>query len=447
MIEEGLSTKYGHVRPLAEIYEELRPTRYGTFLLGLCIMIGMVEGYDMQAMALAAPLLKQDWQLSTQAVGALLSISLVGQVFGGILLAPLGDRIGRRTAMLLGLAFTGLFTFGAAYVPDYNTMLAVRFLAGLGLGLVLTNNIALAMELVPSNWRSMSVVLVNAGYPLGAACGAAIVGQFLSTHGVATVFYVGGIGTLVALMVSLALLPESPIILVQRAGDQAGLRALFSRMGNVIPPSTRLVGDKAADGRSKVGALFTPERRTVTLLLWVLMFSNLALCYFFVMWLPSIFVSSGLQPGAAIMATSLYNFSGIVGGIVLAGLSPRFGPVATLWFCYGLTIICVGVVPGTDAPSPAFYICLVGSGFLTLGSQFCLAALANLFYPGTIRTTGVGFALGVGRIGGVLAPVTAGIVLANVSSPKMAFYIALAPAAVCFVAIMLLYRQRHVELR
>ena len=429
-------------RQLSDVYALIRPTAYGTALLALCVLVGMVEGYDVQAMSLAAPLLARAWGLAPQAVGILLSSSLIGQVVGGFLLAPLGDRLGRRTALLMGLAIAGSATYVGAFMPDFGSMMASRFVAGLGLGFALANTIALAMELVPSSWRAIAVVLVSSGYPLGAAAGAAAVGMLLPAYGVAAVFYVGGASTLVCLLVCIILLPESPVMLVRRPGDQSRLRAVFKRLGVAINPAVRLVGQAAAT-QSNVAALFTPERRSTTLLLWLLNFSNLSLIFFFVMWLPSLFVHSGFDPRDAIRATALFSFSGILGGLTLAALMSRIGPVLTLGACYVLTIFSVITFASVSAPSTIFLLALFCCGFLITGSQFCLHAVINLFYPGPIRATGLGFALGAGRIGGVIAPIAGGFVLAHVGSPSQAFYIAVVPGCISLLALVTL---RHLNL-
>ena len=113
-------------RPLSDVYALIRPTAYGTALLALCVLVGMVEGYDVQAMSLAAPLLARAWGLAPQAVGMLLSTSLIGQAVGGFVLAPLGDRLGRRTALLMGLVIAGSATYVGAFMPDFGTMMASR---------------------------------------------------------------------------------------------------------------------------------------------------------------------------------------------------------------------------------------------------------------------------------------------------------------------------------
>lgn len=437
----------GGDRPLSDAYALIRPSLHGSLLLALCVFVGMVEGYDVQAMSLAAPLLARMWNLAPPAVGTLLSISLIGQVFGGFLLAPLGDRLGRRTSLLIGLVIAGCATYAGAFMPDYASMMVVRFIAGIGLGFALANTMTLAMELVPGSWRSIAVVLVSAGYPLGAATGAGAVGLLLADHGVAAVFYVGGAGTLIAFLLCIALLPESPVMMLRRSADQAAVRRVFGRLGVAIDPAVRLTGHAERADRSNVAALFTPERRSSTLLLWALMFCNLSLIYFFVMWMPSLFVHSGLDPRDAIRATALFNFSGIAGGITFAVLLPRIGPIATLGSCYALTIASVALFAAAAPPSAMFFGVLVLCGFMICGSQFCLHAVINLFYPGPIRVTGLGFASSAGRIGGVVAPLAGGYILTRLASPADVFYFALIPAVLCLGTLLALRSLKLVGLR
>lgn len=426
---------------LDEAYRQMRPSAYGVLLLILCIFVGTAEGYDVQAMALGAPLLAKAWHLRPGGVGLLLAASVVGQVVGSFLLSPLGDRWGRRPAILLALCGAAIATVAGAFAPDFATLVGTRLATGLALGLALSNTTAVAMELVPLHWRTIAVVLVCCGYPAGAAAGAAIVGHLMPSLGYVAIFYVGGGATLIAFLLCAALLPESPVMLARADGRQPALHRLLGRLGVTIPPGTRIVLDRAPP-RSRVAELLTPERRTVTWLLWLLNFANLSLVYYFVMWLPSLFVSRGLAAQSAVAASSLFSASGIVGGLVLAALIVRRGPIATLAGCYVVTLVGVLAFASVGAIGPLFFVTLAICGAMIIGSQFCLSAVVNQFYPAEIRATGSGYALGAGRLGAVLAPLLGGLIVAHMPSVAAAFAVASVPAVVSLVAILALRRSR-----
>lgn len=424
---------------LADAYARLRPSAYGVLLLVLCTYVGMSEGYDVQAMALAAPLIAKQWLLDRGALGLLLSASVVGQVAGSFLLTPLGDRWGRRPAILMALSVAACATAAGAFAAGYGSLMATRFVAGLGLGLALSSTTAIAMELVPLRWRVIAVVIVCCGYPLGASAGIAFAGPLLPAYGFRAVFYVGGAGTLLALVLCALLLPESPVILARR-GSGEGARRLLARLGVELPPGTRIVADHEASAATPVGALLVPERRAATLLLWLLNFANLSLVYFFVMWLPSLFVSRGMSAHDALFASSLFSASGIVGGLAMAAMLPRIGPALTLGGCYVLTIISVLFFSRLQGTDGLFYLTLAVCGGMVVGSQFSLSAVVNQFYPAEIRATGAGYALGAGRFGAILAPIVGGIVLAHVARPATAFTVGVVPAALSLIAVLALRR-------
>jgi AAHS family 4-hydroxybenzoate transporter-like MFS transporter len=260
----------------------------------------------------------------------------------------------------------------------------------------------------------------------------------LAEHGFAAVFYIGGAGTFLAFVLCVAFLPESPYILQRRPTAHPALHQLLRRLGIALEASTLVTADHVERSGSRVAELFAPERRGVTLLLWLLNFANLSLVYYFIMWLPSLFVSRGLAAQSAVAATSLFSASGIAGGLLLATLMPRIGPVATLAGCYVITIIAVLAFSSVDAIGPAFFVSLAICGAMIVGSQFSLSALVNQFYPDEIRATGAGYALGAGRLGAVSAPLVGGLIVANVGSPSSAFAVAAIPAAVSLVAILAL---------
>ena len=419
-----------------------KPSGFMWLALALCVLVGMAEGYDIQVMALAAPLVAEAWGLSKGAVGLLLTASVVGLVVGSFLLSPLGDLWGRRPALILGMLIAGLATAGGAWMPDMASLLAMRFTAGVGLGLALPNVIALAMEIVPPRLRVTAIVLVNCGYPLGGALGSAWVGGKIPDYGYPITFLAGGIATLVVVLLCVALLPESPLLLARRPARADELAGLLRRLGGAFAPgSAGFALREAPAPRSRVAALFQDDRARATLLLWLVNFAGLAMVYFFVNWLPSIIVSSGQDARRALMAISTFSFSGIIGGVLLASLLRRAPATRLLGTAYGVALVASIALAATPATGGAFFAFVALAGAAMVGSQFCLTAVVNQFYPSSIRATASGYATGAGRLGATFAPLAGAVVAASVAQAQQALAAAAVPAAVALVAVLLLERR------
>lgn len=428
-------------RPTDEVLAAMRPTRYAFALLGLFVFVGMTEGYDVQAMALAAPLVATQWSLAPTQIGWLLSVSILGLVAGSFLLSPLGDRVGRRPSIVIALFIAGLATAAGAIAPDRHWLSVIRFVAGLGLGLALPNVTALAMELMPARLRTFAVILVSCGYPLGGALGGAVAGQLIPLYGHSAVFAVGGAATLVAMLLCLAFAPESPMFLIRKAKRTADLRRLLKRLGVVVPAlATQFILHEAAPVRSRVSALFAPECRTATILLWLINFANMALVYYFVSWLPSLFVSRGLGSQFAVTAASLFSGSGVAGGLLMVFLLPRLGPTLALGTAYVIAIASSLTLASFDEIGTLFLATLGVAGATIVGSQFGLTAVVNQFYPSDIRVTASGYATGMGRLGAVCAPLAGAAILSIAALAEHAFAIAAVPAAIALIAIIILHR-------
>ncbi|MGC4028382.1 MAG: MFS transporter [Steroidobacteraceae bacterium] len=410
-------------------------TPYAVFTLALCAFVGAAEGYDVQAMALAAPLVKQAWALGFPQIGTLLSISAIGLVLGSFLLSPVGDSLGRRPAILLGLLIAGAGTGSGALAPDFGWLAVTRLIAGIGLGLALPNVLAIAMELMPRRFHTLAIVIVSCGYPLGSAAGAAFASALVPSFGHAAVFTVGGSGTALALILCALFLPESPAFLARRADRSGELSRLLARLGRGIPAQALQQKVEKIEGTgARIAALFAPERRRLTTFLWLMNLGNVALVYFFFTWLPSLIVASGLPANVALRATSLFSASGAVGALIMAGLSPRIGPVRVLVIAYVLAIGATVALSSGVGSGTAFYFALVVAGLATVGSQFCLSAVTAQAYPSAIRATASGFASGIGRGGAILVPIAAGALVALLNGSDRSFLIALVPAAIALAA-------------
>jgi AAHS family 4-hydroxybenzoate transporter-like MFS transporter len=416
----------------------LSPRLFG--ILALCVAIATGEGYDVQVMALAAPLLAKSWDLTRGQVGLLLTASVSGILLGSVLLAPQGDRRGRRLVGLAGLLLGAIFATASAFATELHTLLPIRVLASLGVGCAMPNIFAIAMETAPSRWRIVAVVAVSCGYPLGSAVGG-LVASHLAQHGYAGVFLVGGAIIALNFVMGAFWLPESPTFLAARRPSET--RRLLVSLGASLADDVTFVAPPERP-RSTISALFTPARRTTTILLWVLNFTNMMLVFFFISWLPSLLAYRGLANSASLSATSLFSASGVIGGISMAFAMRRTIPPTVLsvaYVCAACSVIALALLPATG---PAFLITIAISGAAILGSQFCLIALVNHYYPPEIRVSGAGYAIGVGRLGALFAPVAGGILLSLVSAAQWVFLFTALPALIALGVVLTLRRTRTI---
>lgn len=419
--------------------DQMTPSIYAYAVVALCGLIGAAEGYDAQAMAFAAPLVARAWQLSSGQLGALLASSIIAMVAGNFLLAPLGDRWGRRPAILAALAVAACATAAGAFAPDFRWMLVWRVGAGLGLGLAFPTVITLAMEVMPRRLYAMAVVFVGCGYPIGGAIGGAGAAALIDAHGHPAVFLVGGCSTAVLFLLCLPLLPESPLWLGRRAPRDPSLPRLLRRLGAIVPSSTAAFGiGESPVHRSAVAELFTKERWARTILLWVINFANLSLVYFYVMWLPTILVNAGHGAAFAVKALALYSAAGVVGGLLLALVLRRGGAGLTIGGAYAGIIVLLPALAGMSVFAPGFLVVLAASGALIVGSQFCLSAVVTRYYPSSIRATASGYASGMGRLGAVAAPLVGTFVVSSTRPSWLPLAIGVVPAAIALVALLVL---------
>ena len=417
----------------------MSPSPYAYGVVGLCGLIAMAEGYDAQAMAFAAPLIAAQWGLSSGAMGVLLAASIIAMVAGGFLLSPLGDRLGRRPAILAALAVVATATAAGALAPDYNSLLVSRLIAGLALGLAFPTVIALAMEMMPHRLHALSVVIVSCGYPVGGAVGGAVSSLLIEDHGAQAIFLLGGGTTAILLLICAFFLPESPLWMAARGRPVERIFKLVSRLGATLPlnAASYSVGEGKAE-RSPVAALFTPERRTRTLLLWLMNFANLAMVYYFVIWTPTILVNSGRSAASAAAALALLSGAGVVGGIAFAFALRKWGMARTLAAAYTGAVVLIAALATTSPDSAEFTLVLAASGAFIVGSQFCLNAVVNQYYPTSIRATAAGFASGAGRAGAVAAPLIGAIVVTSENSYSFAIMAGCVPAVLALMTLVAL---------
>ena len=399
----------------------------------------LVEGFNTSAIGYIAPQITRLWHVPNGTLGTILSADMVGLLLGYLFLSPLSARFGHKRMIIACTAAFGAATFLTITATQISTLIAFRFLTGIGVGGAMPSAVALTGEYFPERLRSTSITLIYIGFSLGQIAAGVVSGILLQHFGWQAVLAVGGIGTLALSALFTWTLPESLEYLINRGNgrDRAVLILRRMRPGLEISPARRLIAGEHGARKIRVGQLVENGRTTGTALIWAGMFMNLMIYFFLQKWLTSLLVQSGLTQQVAITATTVGLAGGIAAAVIIGPLMDRYGPYAVVAGLFGLSAVSVLLMAKILA-APVAWVTIVVSlfvGFCLSGGQKANNALSVYFYPTALRGTGIGWSLGVGRIGGVLGPFMAGVLLANGWSPAGLFYIASLPMLLGMAAI------------
>jgi AAHS family 4-hydroxybenzoate transporter-like MFS transporter len=381
---------------------------YQKLLVGATALTIILDGLDNQLLGAAVPALMREWGLPRGAFASVLAAGMFGMVIGGFVGGYIGDRIGRRLALLGSVVWFGLLTVLVAFADGVATLIALRFVAGLGLGGAMPNAAALASEYVPLRRRPFAVTMTIVCIPLGGTLAGFTGALILPSYGWRTLFLVGGILPLVLAAVLLKVLPESPRFLARHRARWPELASLLRRLGHQVPlDSTFVDGRERAVARASVGSLLVPEFRRDTLALCAAFFFCLLSVYTGTNWVPTLLSDAGFGVDIANFGLTAFNLGGVVGAILGAIVFGRLGSrVTMLAMTAGAIAGCLLLASVSIADRSVFAVLamLAWTGGLINAVQTTMYALAAHVYPAAIRATGVGTAVAVGRIGGVASP-------------------------------------------
>ena len=375
-------------------------------LLGFLAQLG--DGYDLAAVAYAAPGIVRDWHIDRETLAPVFSVGPFGMMFGALIFGWLGDRFGRRFAIVLGALFCGVFTLSSTFSTSLWELGALRFLTGIGLGGLPANTIALMAEYAPKRSRALLITLMFMGITFGGTL-PAIVTAIVPDKGWQPLFLVGGALPLVAAVLNWALLPESLKFLALRATDRARLMRIVRRLRPemAIAENVIFTFPRREAGAFRIGKLFQADLRLMTPLIWVLFVSNLMANFFLNSWMATLFRDSGLSASDAALTNSLYYVGGVIGGLTISRSLDRAGITSVAVFMLA-ACGCVALLGQVNDIPFALQIAVFLVGVSVLGVQLSLNAVAGLTYPTAVRANGTGWALGVGRIGAILGPLIGG---------------------------------------
>jgi MFS transporter, AAHS family, 4-hydroxybenzoate transporter len=400
-------------------------------LLLTCAAVLFLDGFDTQAIGYVAPALAKEWGLTKAALGPVFSAGLFGLMIGALVFGPLADRIGRKKIIVFSTLAFGIGTLATAFIGDVNALLAIRFLTGLGLGGAMPNAIAMTSEFSPHRRRATMVMVMFCGFSIGAALGGLLAAALIPQFGWRSVFLVGGVAPLLLVPILALRLPESVRFLALTGRAQARVAELLGQIdprANFTPATLFVVHEPQLTGMP-VLHLFRERRTLPTLLLWVVFFMSLLDLYFLSNWLPTVLNDLGASVSSAALIGSMLQVGGVVGTFALGSIIDRFS-FRALALVYFVAVFAVGAIGQLGHSVALVTAAIFAAGFCIVGGQIAANALAAGFYPTSVRATGVGWALGIGRVGSIVGPLVGGALLTAKWSTGSVF-LAAATAAMC----------------
>jgi len=395
--------------------------RRGQFLVVfLCLFINALDGFDITMMAVVASDVAKALVLSPDRLGLIFSCALAGMMIGAMLVAPLADRAGRRPVILTCIVLVATSMMMTSFATTLWQLLLLRLLSGIGAGAIIVLQAALTAEYSPERYRSLAIAVATSGYPLGAMATAVVAGAVLPSYGWQGLFMMGGLATLGFGLICWFLLPESLkyLLTVQPPGALARSNQIMGRLGikalDELPSMSKprsSQGTGYGSGILTVRQLFSPALRTRTFSIWALFFSCFLTLYFLQSWLPRLMETAGYSPETARLAFLLFNLGGVLGIVVLGGLSVRYHLSQTIGIFLALAAASMVAFASMQGNTAALGILALLIGILLQGGFVGLYAVGAKAYPTSFRSTGIGWAIGVGRSGAVIGPVLVGFLL------------------------------------
>jgi len=427
----------GEVRSAVE--EALENQPFGALQLRvilLCALVQAFDGFDLGTIGMAAPSLSKAWGVAPPLFTTAFVMSSVGILFGALLSGPLGDRFGRKPLLIISVGFIGVFSVMSSFAWSIPSITLMRFMTGIGIGGAMPATVALTSDYSPLKRRGTLIMLMFCGNTIGGFLGGQLVAQILPIFGWQSIFLAGGLPPVVLIPFLMLFLPESPRFLIAHRPDASATQAILGKLNvSAQAAATRLVD--VAKG-NPVQQLFTGGLALSTILLWIAFFANLLNMYLFSYWMPTVLTLSGFKPENAVFYASMFSLGGILSCAVLGPAMDRFGPPRVLAVSFASGVIFVLAVGLANLPAPFIMIPIFGAGAAMIGSQLGANAMAAGLYPARIRSTGIGWALGIGRLGGIAGPAIGGALLAFGLPPKEIFLCACGPALIAACATFLL---------
>ena len=397
-------------QPVVQVSRLLDERGLSSFQIKLIIwsfFIVLIDGYDIAAIAFAAPHLVKSWGLAPGALGPVLSASLVGILFGSAIFGWVGDRFGRKAALVGSNLLFGVFTFAAAYSTKLDQMFWLRLLAGIGIGGVIPNIVAINAESAPRHLRATLAIIAVGCVPIGGAIPGFVTAAFVPQYGWPILFLIGGVVPIVIGVAAIFGLPESIKHMALHESQHGKMEKLIAaiRPDFKVPANARFVveDEKQFPGFNPL-YLFREGLALITPLLWLLFALNLMGYFFLLSWTPTLLTAAKLPPTTAALAGATLQVGGTVGALALCWWLQRHRFLA-IAIMFVMAVPAVGSIGYAGLTSKTVLLTATFfAGFLVLGIQSGINVVGALIYPTSLRANGSGWELGLGRIGSIVGP-------------------------------------------
>jgi benzoate transport len=429
-------------KDLAAALEQQEMTPFQVAAVGICMILNAIDGFDVLAIAFAAPELAKEWALSPGELGILFSAGLAGMTAGSLVVAPLADRIGRRAMILATLVTVTLGMFLAAFSRTATELAVFRALTGIGIGAMLPSLATIVAEFSSRRRRELAVSTMSTGYPIGATLGGTAAVLVVGNFGWRGIFLFGGLLSLAILPIVAWRLPESVAFLTSRrpTGALEKLNRLLRQVG--IQEVERIPEPPPSRAQARLLDVVRGRLGLHSAALWTAFFCVMLSFYFVLSWTPKLLVDAGLKAEQGISGGVLLNVGGIAGALVLGLLAARVGAfriVALSMFAGAVAVAAFGFLAHGVALAMALAVVV---GYLLFASLVGLYAILPSIYPAEVRNTGAGLSVGMGRIGAIVSPYVAGLLLERGWSNSSTYAVFALPLLAAGVATFLLGRMR-----
>lgn len=381
-------------------------------LVAMCFLIVVADGMDVAIMGFVTPPILQEWNVSRPAFGFVISAAPFGLVIGALIAGPSSDRFGRKIVLTSSVFLFGIFTVIAAWSSSPQEMAMLRLFAGMGMGAAMPNATTLLSEYVPQRRRSLLITIMFSGFSLGSAGIGFIAGYLIPHFGWRSVLLVGGISPLVLVPLLAALLPESARYMALQDAPADKIASVLGRVtGYRFTGGESFVSSEPSLRTERpIGVLFSEGYAATTIALWIACFMSLLVVYLLTGWLPTLMKDAGLTITAAANVTAMFQIGGMIGAIQIGWSMDRGHPSLVIGAAYLAGAVFIMGFAWVGALSGWLAALVFAAGFC-FGAQSGLNAFAPSCYPTIARTTGVGWMLGIGRLGSIVGPLVGGALL------------------------------------